>query len=646
MGKIRGIRGLILAAALGMTLINPTVADVNVFAAEQSGQVSAGVSNLNFREQPGGNYIKDENGANIRLQGGQKLTIEDTSNATWYKVSLDYKGKNYVGYVHSDYVTIYSDEPATEGSSSEEAEDEEVSTEELLSEDDFEEYLTEQGFPDSYKPYLRKLHDKYPTWRFEAVNTGIDWNTLVENEKNKKGQVKNLVWTSSVLPHYNWRSTSVGYSWAKDTWSAFDGSNWFAASDDLVSYYLDPRTYLYENYIFVFESLSYQKGLHTEKGVEAILKGTFMYKKVPAGETKTYAKIIMSAAKKTGVSPYHIASRIVQEVGANGCPQAFGTNSVAPGIYNFFNIGAVDSADGSAATKGVIWASMPGSFGRPWNSVSKAITGGAQYVGTSYISVGQDTLYTQKFNVTNKNSLFSHQYMTNVQAPSSECIKAYNAYANNNLLKSTMVFKIPVYKNMPKKALSKPADSGNPNNWLKSLSVDGYTLTPKFAVNKTTKYSLTVPKHVKSVKISAKPVNSAAKISGTGTVKLAKGTNTVKIRVTAQNGTRRTYKLTIVRGKASTVEKAVENEQVETPNTAGTEVSESTSNTSETILGDLNEDGKITAIDIVKLQRIITGADKADDALKAVADVNKDGKISALDIVCIQRHIVGIQSLI
>lgn len=414
---------------------------------------------------------------------------------------------------------------------------------------DFEEALAAEKFPDSYKDMLRVIHKIHPDWQFKAVHTGITWDTLIANEKAQKvngvAVVKNTVWTSSLYPHYNWRSTSVGYNWATDKWTAFDGSIWFAASDDLVAYYMDPRTYLYENYIFAFESLSYHSGTQTRKGVEAILKGSFMYNTVPPGETQKYSEIIMEAAKKANVSPYHLASRIRLEMGTTAGGAATGTSTTYPGIYNFYNIGATDGAN--ALMNGLKWAATPGSYGRPWNTVKKSIVGGAQFLGTSYINVGQDTLYTQKFNVTNKGSLFSHQYMTNVQAPSTECITNYNAYKNNNILDTAMVFKIPVYLDMPEKAATRPADSGNPNNWLKSLTVGDYDLTPKFAVNKTTEYSLTVPKNVKSVTISAKPVNGYATVSGAGTKSLATGNNVFKITVKAQNGNKRTYTLNIIR---------------------------------------------------------------------------------------------------
>ena len=477
---------------------------------------------------------------------------------------------------------------------------------------DFEAKLSAQGFPDSYKPYLRAIHEKYPNWEFRAVQTGVDWNTLVANEVSKSGQVKNLIYGTSSYPHYNWRSTTIGYNIATDTWSSFDGKTWFAASDELVAYYMDPRTYLYENYIFAFESLSYQQGVQNETGVEAILKGTFMSQTKPAGDSRTYAQIVMEAAAQSGVSPYHIASRIRLEMGSKIGTACSGTNSSYPGIYNFYNIGAFDTPNGNAAVKGLQWAAGSGSYGRPWNTAAKSIIGGAQYLGASYINVRQNTLYTQKFNVTNKSSLFSHQYMTNIQSPATECLTSYNAYKNNNLLNSSMMFEIPVYSSLPS------------NNWLKTLSIAGYGLTPSYAVNNTTDYSLIVSASVDKINITATPVNKNARVSGAGTVSLSQGTNVISLVVTAQSGATRTYKLTVVRGTATN--------NPTTPSAGGKK-------------GDLNGDGKITALDIVKLQRLIVGLDALNSDVLAIADINGDGKVTALDIVKIQRHIVGLETI-
>ena len=601
-------RWISVIAAIGLIVMLLTYMPAVPAAAATDGSIKAGVNGVYFRETPGGTPLKDSYGNTIYLNGGQTLTIQDTSNSSWYKVSLTYNGATYTGYVSAQYVVSgEQQQPSTPSGDA-----------------DFEAKLSAQGFPDSYKPYLRAIHEKYPNWEFRAVQTGVDWNTLVSKEVSRSGQVKNLIYGTSSYPHYNWRSTVVGYNIATDTWSSFDGKTWFAASDDLVSYYMDPRTYLYENYIFAFESLSYQQGMQNETGVEAILKGTFMSQACPSGDNRTYAQIIMEAAAQSGVSPYHIASRIRLEMGSTIGTACSGTNSSYPGIYNFYNIGAFDTPNGNAAVKGLQWAAGSGSYGRPWNSAAKSIIGGAQYLGASYINVGQNTLYTQKFNVTNKNSLFSHQYMTNIQSPATECLTSYNAYRNNNLLNSSMLFEIPVYSNMPSQAVSKPADSGNPNNWLKSLSIAGYGLTPSYAVNNTTDYSLIVSDSVSQISVSAIPVNGNARVSGAGTVSLAQGTNAINIVVTAQSGATRTYKLTVVRGTATN--------NPSTPSAGGKK-------------GDLNGDGKITALDIVKLQRLIVGLDALDSNVLAIADINGDGKVTALDIVKLQRHIVGLETI-
>ena len=142
-------------------------------SAATEGSIKSGVTGVYFRETPGGTPIKDSNGNTIYLNGGQALTIQDTSNSSWYKVTLTYNGGSYTGYVSSQYVVAgAAPTPSTPSGDA-----------------DFEAKLSAQGFPDSYKPYLRAIHEKYPNWEFRAVQTGVDWNTLVANEVSKSGQV-------------------------------------------------------------------------------------------------------------------------------------------------------------------------------------------------------------------------------------------------------------------------------------------------------------------------------------------------------------------------------------------------------------------------------------------------------------------------
>lgn len=617
--------------------------------ADDEAYIKSGTTMLRVRDSAGGDIMKDEAGNPVYLSGDTRVTVIDSTNSAWYKITFSYNGAQLEGYVSSSYVVMGSPEPVTEApveAPTEEAApaEEDASTEqpteteaEDMAMDDFESYMSQQGFPDSYKPFLREMHQKHPSWSFVAVHTGIDWDTLVEKERNKSGQIKNLVNCTKSYPHYNWRSTEVGYNSSTNTWYPYDGTVWFAASNQLVKYYLDPRNYLYEAYVFSFESLSYQEGMQNQTGVEAILKGSFMANTKAYGESRTYSDIVMEAAKKSNVSPYHLASRMKQEMGNTAGVAASGKSKNYPGIYNYFNIGAFDSPSGAAVNNGLKWAStVGGSYGRPWNSPSKSIIGGAQYLSQSYIAKGQDTLYTQKFNVTNKAALFNHQYMTNVQAPSTEGYSQYKAYAANGLLDSSIVFKIPVYLNMPSNPIAKPSDNGTPNDYLNLLSIDGYSLTPSFRTE-VLEYSLIVDSSVNQIRVNGTPAASTSSVNGTGTINLAEGTNKLKITVTSDTGSVRNYTLTVVRGS--------------TPGGKSTEASSEVTTTPSAELngnvkrGDLNGDGKISALDIIKVQRLIVGLDPTLDEVLPVADVNQDGKISALDIIKIQRHIVGLETI-
>ena len=129
-----------------------------------------------------------------------------------------------------------------------------------------------------------------------------------------------------------------------------------------------------------------------------------------------------------------------------------GTNSSYPGIYNFYNIGATSSSN--PAVNGLKWASKGDTYLRPWTDPYRSIVGGAQYIGTSYISKGQNTGYLQKFNVTSYQR-YEHQYMTNVEAAYSEAIKTRQAYAGS-MDKTPIIFSIPVYENMPENKCTPP----------------------------------------------------------------------------------------------------------------------------------------------------------------------------------------------
>jgi len=494
-----------------------------------------------------GDYVrvrkKPVNGSVIcQLMTGTALVIEGeetgTDNMVWYKVSFTYNGQQKSGYVRSDFVEVQKVQEDT-GDTAEEGTEVDITSSE-----EFEAYLTQQGFPESYKNALRSLHNSHPEWEFRAVATGLNWDDVIAAE-SKVG--RNLVAKNSIT---SWKSTEkTAYNWKTDSWYTFDGGAWVAASKELISYYIDPRNFPTEQAIFQFESLEYET-YQNKEGVKRLLKDSFMSGKFtePDGTQKTYAYTFVKVGKKVGVSPYHLAARCYQEQGKGTSGSVTGKVEGYENIFNYYNIGAYASGGNSPVVQGLKYAasSTGGStnYERPWNTHYKSLLGGGRYVAQKYVKVGQNTLYFQKFNVVNKkNGIYTHQYMTNVQAAESEAIKMSKAYTAED---TKLVFYIPVYNNMPESSCAKPISNTNPNNYLASLEIKDQQLTPVFSPETET-YDLTVPKSVKKVKISASTVSASAKVEGTGKIKLERGENVVKIICTAENGAKRTYTIHIVR---------------------------------------------------------------------------------------------------
>lgn len=428
-----------------------------------------------------------------------------------------------------------------------------ASEEKTLTDTEFKKEMVKEGFPSSYITELQKLHKKYPKWKFKAYNTGLDWSTVIGHEKEVG---LNLISNNKSI---DWKSMEPGaYNWNTDTFVPYDGSTWVTASEKAVKYYMDPRNFLDENAIFQFESLEYQNGLQNSAGVENVLKNTPMNSATytyqdgnGSSQTKSYSQTFMEAAQSSGVSPYHLASRVKQEVVTSATSMSnsvSGTVAGYEGIYNFYNIGAYNSTKaGGAIANGLSWASKGDTYLRPWNNIYKAIVGGAQYIGSNYINVGQNTLYLQKFNVTSTNT-YDHQYMSNIEAPNSEGIKTASAYGSDKANMS-LVFSIPVYTGMPSSVSPVPSGGSNPNNYLRSLSVQGYKFTTPFKAGDDGSkiYSLTVEKNVKTVTVTAKKASSSATVTGDGVKKLKKGTKTYTVKVKSQSGKVRSYKIKITR---------------------------------------------------------------------------------------------------
>lgn len=364
------------------------------------------------------------------VASGQSVQItgigEDNSKNIWYKVSFDLQGSSYNGYIERDYLA-FSDEALIS------FEQKYVSSYIYRTASYASRSMDEKGahadiskFPSSYQSALTALKKAHPNWIFVKMDTGLDWSSAVASENSKE---RSLI------------HSSVNAAWKEGSYD----SSWSYPTNGILAYYMDPRNFLSDNYIFQFELLSYNATYHTETAVQGILDGTFMSGAIP-GDSRTYAQAFSKIGSSMNVSPFHLASRVRQEQGAGKSPLISGNYSGYEGLYNYFNIGATGKGDKEVIENGLSYAKSQG-----WTNRYLSLEGGSNIISRNYIQKSQDTLYLQKYNV-DKNSpsgLYNHQYMQNIAAPSSEASNVRKAYAAAGAIDKPFVFRIPVYDNMP-----------------------------------------------------------------------------------------------------------------------------------------------------------------------------------------------------
>lgn len=598
---------------------------------------------LNVRSGPGTQY------STIFTLDNYAVVTVTGKEGDWYKIS--YNGRS--GYVSAQYLVLDENE-------------------DYVYDQDFESALSAQGFPESYKYYLRQLHAAHPQWVFKAHSTGLSWTDVINKETANVST--NLVHKSQ--PD-SWKSTEPGAVDSDGNYVEFDSGGYVAASRGIVEYYMDPRNFLNEGGIFQFMAHSYDPQTQTKSGLQKLVAGTFLSNKFPEAGYDTYSDALIYAAKQSGANPYVLASMILVEQGRDGRGNSIsGKVSGYVGYYNFFNVGAYASGGRDAVENGLIYAKNKG-----WNSRIKSIVGGAVNYAQSYIKNNQNTLYLKKFNVMNGlGEVATHQYMTNVSGASQEAANLRQGYD----LDSAITFYIPVYKNMPSAAVPAPG-SGNNNCFLKSLSVSGYSLTPSFGMYEFD-YELVVPSDTSYITVSAKAGDSGAKVSGTGKVQLTGNVTEVKVVVTATSGVKKTYTITVARETSSGGASLTSSEykigstitgvdlktsvssfksKIKVPsgytmkvlNSSGKEVTSGNIGTgmravlykngsaqkSHTVVikGDVNGDGACSSVDALMAERYIIGTYNLTGAFFSGSDINGDGKVSTVDVLYMERHIIG-----
>ncbi len=614
--------------------------DVNVRSAANKNSSSKGTLTLGVNV----NVLEEVDGGTSGCSGGK-----------WYRIQ--YYG-DQTGYICKNYVTLKENTIATD--------------------ETYAQTLKTAGFPDSYIPFLTHLHNKYPNWQFQAKNTGFDFSYAVNAEEGKNYmQTKN--------DYYRISSTPA------------EGSSWFIVNTGVIAFYMDPRNWLTEDRIFMFEKLDYNDSM--EESYLALVKGIFGSGALGAD---AYTIPMVTAGKTNHISPVAIASRIRVEVGANGSDSTNGCEFTFKGqkysgYYNFFNIGAyqetIDGVTYNPVVRGLAYAAkLISRSGNVWNNIETAIVEGSQFLANGYINRGQGTQYYQKFNVSPDASAssFTHQYMTNIQAPATEGNKAYDSYSDANMLSEGFIFEIPIYNTMP--AYTSLPNSGDVNNELSSLEVEGYHLSPAFDKDVLT-YEVYVPESVTKVKVNAVAASTLSTVTGAGEIELKTEMTDITITVKSQTQEEKKYIITIKRindtteanqpaqdaglaidgnfirninsnttvdsiisslvqhGAKSVVFKNAGGDVLNGTDVIGTGVTITITTLIESktytvvVKGDTSGEGQVTILDLLQVQKAIKGDKQLGAPNQLAADTSGDGQVTILDLLQVLKHIKGDKSL-
>ena len=533
------------------------------------------------------------------------------------------------------------------------------------------------AFPKSYQSYLKKLEELHPNWVFKAYYTGIDWDELTSSSAENKCK-KNTIYFKN--------GSTIMDPKALCICGQEGDSNYYCASSSTVNYYLDPRNFLSEAQVFQFLDLSYDEHI-TKEVIKNAAKNSFLSGKFKIdGKEYTYVDAIMDAAEESDVSAMHILVTIFQEVGRGSkksdgtytLPKAVsGTVDGYEGLYNFYNYGATDGS--GAVERGLKKAREMG-----WTDPRTAIIEGATIVlANNYISAGQNTKYFYKFDVVGNEILqesdgkktyaskyfFGHQYMTNIQDPTSQAYSLFTYYTNEGLLDKTLTFNIPVYDDMPSQAVQQETT-------LKESEGDFYWVDVNSSVNirksaSTSSASLGTARRgmVVAKKGSSGNFYKVTYYKATSYNKSKKKWNGTKVtgyiskeylKKCEEKEPEPTKPFEIVEsdklvdlapgGKVSNIKNTYKDAKIK--DSKGKEVT-STSATLATgytvtingkeydivVLGDVNGNGEITSSDLLGIVNHLNGNKPLKDAYKKACDANRSDTISSSDLLTVVNHL-------
>ena len=508
-----------------------------------------------------------------------------------------------------------------------------------------------------YRILINTLVTEHPNWTFKLYETGLSWNTVIKKECEHG---KNLVQPEYYTPEW-------GCTVCKEP---YDGP-WRCASKAAIEYMMDPRNFLNSYDVFQFQELASSDA--SKSAVQSMIAGTFMDTDEHRDEC---VQAIMDAAKEYIISPYFITSKIIQEQGIDGSELSTGKGYDVDddgkkdyvGYYNLFNIGAYDTPENGKTQieNGLIKAQEKG-----WDSMYKSILSGTEFIKGSYISVGQSTIYFQKYNVVNKNALYANQYMTNVWGAYSEGKIMRSKYIKYGIDESKFTFTIPLYTGMPKMEGELVYVNVNSDSSLKlksgayynsstllsidaktvllriekaSKKVDGYywdkVMTP-YGIGYMARNAYDNSKQYLVPLTLIEPIENETDTSINNGFTSPDKNNIIftEPNVTV-NKIKETYKGVIIVNK--------DGKEIKGDTLVGTGAKIKVDGIEKyTIvkLGDTTGDGVVDAIDLLRDRNHLTGKDKLSGEYLKAMDIYRDGAYDAIDLLKLRKYLTEVEKI-
>lgn len=160
------------------------------------------------------------------------------------------------------------------------------------------------------------------------------------------------------------------------------------------------------------------------------------------------------------------------------------------------------------------------------------------------------------------NSLYSKSYSTTIKSTSTGTItcsvtgaRVTNMSSDNwqNIADKSISITVKEPAYIPPKTYSS-------NNNLKSLEVEGFTISPEFSKD-VKEYNVEVPNDTGKVTIKTIKEDSTASISGDGEVNVNEGINKIAIKVTAENGNEKIYIINVTVKELDPIEVKLDNKK-------------------------------------------------------------------------------------